>query len=80
MNETINIIYYYDPTSRVRVFNRYPAMTLVQALSRIGGFVALIKLFSIGMYLFHWKLFEKRLASFQKSSQPIINHEESTNQ
>ena len=44
------------------VFSRYPALTFVQALSRIGGFVALIKLVGILMYLIHWQLFEIKLS------------------
>jgi len=38
----------------------------VQALSRIGGFVALIKLVGILMYLIHWQLFENKLSKMNK--------------
>jgi hypothetical protein len=38
----------------------------VQALSRIGGFVALIKLVGIFMYLIHWQLFENKLSKMNK--------------
>lgn len=48
---------------RVTVLTRYPAMNIVQALSRIGGIFALLKLISIFLELSHERFFEVRLSS-----------------
>jgi hypothetical protein len=40
----------------------YPSLTFLQALSRIGGIIAWIKVLAMFMYLLHGFLFERRLS------------------
>ena len=42
-------------------YTRSPSLTLLQALSRIGGVIAWIKVLSFLMYLLHGFIFERRL-------------------
>jgi hypothetical protein len=45
----------------MRLYTRSPSLTLLQALSRIGGVIAWVKVLSFLMYLLHGFIFERRL-------------------
>ena len=46
-------------------------MTLILALSRIGGLMALVKLISINIYFLHGFLFERDLSKINKKKEEI---------
>jgi heme/copper-type cytochrome/quinol oxidase subunit 1 len=45
----------------MRLYTRSPSLTLLQALSRIGGVIAWVKVLSFLIYLLHGFIFERRL-------------------
>jgi hypothetical protein len=42
-------------------FDKYPKMTLMAGISRVGGLIAIFKVFQLTLYVVHQKLFERSL-------------------
>ncbi len=45
--------------NRVTTFLRHPTVTLIMAVTRIGGLMAIVKLITINLYFLHGYLFER---------------------
>ena len=53
--------YQFDNTQRMKVYTRYPANTVAQGLSRVGGLLAILNIVGIAALFIHQYLFERRL-------------------
>jgi hypothetical protein len=58
---TVPLLTFYLPESFPDL-ERYPSLTLMLGLSRIGGLLSIIKLYSTVLYSAHQRLFERRLS------------------
>lgn len=50
--------------STVRIYDRYPELTLTQGLSRVGGLLAILRVVSILFFTCHQRHFERRLSRY----------------
>ena len=58
--------------NRVKTFLRKPTVTLIMAVTRIGGLLAIVKLITVNLYFLHGYLFERELAKINREIPAVL--------